>query len=110
MSKIKSLALSGVFALGAVVAVSMAGPSQAQVRGGPVMVAPSRGAITPMRGIVSVTPGRPTVVEGRPIRPGGDDGGNLQARLRNACFNEPNPPATICRRYFGDGAGATRPN
>lgn len=55
---------------------------------------------------VTVTPGRPTVVDrgdGRDRGERGDRGGDhLRERLRNACFNEPNPPAHLCRRVFGD--------
>lgn len=59
---------------------------------------------------VTVTPGRPTVVDRGVVRPRGDRGerggdrgdDHLRERLRNACFNEPNPPAPLCRRVFGD--------
>ena len=97
MSKIRSLALSGAFSLAAALTVAMAAPAHSQSR--PTVLAPSRGAVT-------ATPGRPTVVERKPIRPRGDDDSHLRERLRNACFNEPNPPAPLCRRVFGDGPNA----
>ena len=67
---------------------------------------PAGGAVTVSRGAVVATPGRPTVVERKPIRPRGDDDSHLRERLRNACFNEPNPPAPLCRRGFGEGPNA----
>jgi hypothetical protein len=95
MSKLKSLALSGVFAAACFAAV----PAEAQV--------------VLQRGGTTVTAGPATVTRLDPIRPDRDrpdrdrpdrrhDHSNLEERLRNACFNSPNPPVQICRRFFGD--------
>ena len=93
MSKLKSLAFSGLFAVACFAAI----PAEAQV--------------TVQRGGPSVAAGRPVVVRADPVRPDRPDRdrpdrrrdhSNLEERLRNACFNSPNPPVEICRRYFGD--------
>ena len=104
MSKSITLALAGTFALVAVAPVLAQGrtPAVATVAArAPVVAVPvAPPAVRP--GSLRVDPARP-----EPIRPGGDQDGALQQRLRNACFNSPNPPIVICRRYFGDG-GAGR--
>ena len=89
MSKLRYLALSGAFALVAAVPVyAQPRPTVAPAGGGAIAVRPTQ-----------VTPGR---VDIAPIRPHRDPPNHLQERLRNACFNSPNPPVEICRRYFGD--------
>ena len=68
-------------------------------------------SVSPFRGGVTATPGRPTVAGRVPIRPRGDDDNpNLRKRLRNACFNEPNPPVPLCRRVYGDHGADNRPD
>ena len=90
--------MSKLIMLAAATLLLAAPAAQAQrAAGGPVTVSPVRGGVT-------AVPGRPIVTERKPIRPGGDDS-HLRERLRNACFNEPNPPVPLCRRVFGDHDG-----
>jgi hypothetical protein len=102
MSKLMLLAAVSL----AVTAIAPVASAQASRPGSTVTVSPVRGGVT-------ATPGRPTVVDRVPIRPhrrGDDDrDGNLRERLRNACFNDPNPPVPLCRRVFGNHGAGGRP-
>ena len=94
-----------VAALAAVVAAAMA-TSTAQAQDA------RRGTAVTAGGPVRVAPGRPMVIDREPVRPRGErrdrpDRGaehypHLRERLRNACFNDPNPPVPLCRRVFGE--------
>lgn len=97
MSKLKSLALAGAFTATVALFVAIAAPAGAQ----------TRPTVTTSRPAATATPLRPA-----PIRPGGDRGGNIEERLRYACFTAPNPPVPTCRRWLGggDGPSAGRPN
>lgn len=100
------MSLGRLLAMGAVTAALLAPVAvQAQTTTRPIDTRLDRG-----RPVV-VTPGRPTVIDREPVRPRGErgdrgdrgaDGEHLRERLRNACFNDPNPPAPLCRRVFGD--------
>jgi len=99
MSILRVLALS---AAAGVAALATSAAQAQDARPGRPITAPTR---FDRGGPIVVTPGRPTVVDRDRIRPRGDRGdSHLRERLRNACFNDPNPPVPLCRRVFGPGA------
>jgi hypothetical protein len=95
------MSLGRVLALGALTVALTAPVAQAQT------LQPGGARLDRGRPVV-VTPGRPTIVDRQPVRPRGErgDDDHLRERLRNACFNEPNPPSPLCRRVFGDHPGS----
>jgi hypothetical protein len=103
------MSISRILVLSAAAAVAALATSVAQAQDGrpgrPFPAGPPR---IDRGGPVVVTQGRPTVVDRQPVRPRGERGDNdhLRERLRNACFNEPNPPSPLCRRVFGDHPGS----
>ncbi|MBL8770146.1 MAG: hypothetical protein JNK30_02090 [Phenylobacterium sp.] len=107
MSVLKRLALAAVAGL------ALTASAQAQTAtSGSGSTADAGGRVTTVRP-TAVSPGRPMPVDRREVRPGRGDGADrggdhFRDRLRNACFNDPNPPISLCRRVFGDEAGGGR--
>jgi len=113
-------------------AVALCSPAQAQQRGTPGVRAGdpvvTRPLIVPQRPMRADPAVRGPIVD--PLDPRGSDGnlrrriynachggsppdfcrrifgddsrGNLRQRIRNACFNSDSPPASVCRRVYGD--------